>query len=434
MNNPYKTLMKNASLCRSGGANHEGGIGLAIELAKRVLDRLEEHGFEAYYVGGCVRDWLLQRPVHDIDICTNAHPGDVIRLFPDHVPTGLKHGTVSVKVEGQMFEVTTFRTEGKYEDYRRPAEVQFVSELRLDLERRDFTMNAMAMDRHQVLHDPFGGREDMEHRLVRAVGIPLERFQEDALRLLRGVRFASQLGFAIEDQTMLAMKQTAPLLAHIAVERIREELNKTLDSNAPEVGCQLLNETRLMAYAPEVEKLFILSKEHVWRLRHLQTLTQKWSLLLFAAKYSPAQSREVCQFLKMSKRETEAINGLVELLTRLQPQWDIPQAIEWGPLLLEVGWDTCNEFYLLLQACWWKERQSFSLQDLLDQYENMPVKTIKDLAITGLDLQVAIQKKPGEWIVRVLESLLRQTALHGLPNTPEALVEVAKKEVAQDEH
>ncbi|PSK10276.1 tRNA nucleotidyltransferase domain-containing protein, partial [Brevibacillus sp. NRRL NRS-603] len=148
----------------------------------------------------------------------------------------------------------------------------------------------------------------------------------------------------------------------------------------------------------------------------------------------PAQSREVCQFLKMSKRETEAINGLVELLTRLQPQWDVPQAIEWGPLLLEVGWDTCNEFYLLLQACWWKERQSFSLQDLLDQYENMPVKTIKDLAITGLDLQVAIQKKPGEWIVRILQSLLRQTALHGLPNTPEALVEAAKKEVAQDEH
>ncbi|MFS0916224.1 CCA tRNA nucleotidyltransferase [Brevibacillus sp. 179-C 1.1 NHS] len=407
---------------------------MAIELAKRVLDRLEEHGFEAYYVGGCVRDWLLHRPVHDIDICTNAHPSDVIRLFPDHVPTGLKHGTVSVKIEGQLFEVTTYRTEGKYEDYRRPVDVQFVSELRLDLERRDFTMNAMAMDRNQELQDPFDGRLDMEQQLVRAVGIPLERFQEDALRLLRGVRFASQLGFAIEEQTMLAMKKTAPLLAHIAVERVREELNKTIDSKAPEVGCRLLNETKLMAYAPAVEMLFQLSSEHVWRLKHLQTVIQKWSLLLFAANYTTAQSREVCQFLKMSKRDSEAICCYVDLLTRLRPQWDVPESIEWGPLLLEVGWDMCSELTILLQACWWKEKQSYLSQALVDQYEKMPVKTIKDLAITGLDLQVAIQKKPGEWIMRVLESLLRQTALHGLPNTPEALLDVAKKEVAQDEH
>lgn len=407
---------------------------MAIELAKRVLDRLEEHGFEGYYVGGCVRDWHLGRPVHDIDICTNAHPGDVIRLFPDHVPTGLKHGTVSVKIEGQLFEVTTYRTEGKYEDYRRPVDVQFVSELRLDLERRDFTMNAMAMDRNLLLQDPFGGRQDMEHKLVRAVGIPLERFQEDALRLLRGVRFASQLGFSLEEQTMLAMKQTAPLLAHIAVERVHAELNKTLDSAAPEIGCQLLKDTQLMAYSPLVQKLFEGSSEHFWRLKHLQTVMQKWSLLLYAASYSQAESREVCQFLKMSKRETEAISTYHHLLTRLCPQWDVPQPIEWGPLLLEIGFDTCSELVNILQACWWNDKHLFDTQAHVTQYEGMPVKTLKELAITGLDLQKAIKKKPGEWIFRCLEFLLKQTALHGLPNTPEALLEVAKKEVARDEH
>ncbi|MGF9817824.1 CCA tRNA nucleotidyltransferase [Brevibacillus agri] len=409
---------------------------MTLHLANRILETLEKHGFEAYYVGGCVRDWLLSRPVHDIDICTNAHPSDVIRLFPDHVPTGLKHGTVSVRIEGQFFEVTTYRTEGKYEDYRRPADVQFVSELRLDLERRDFTMNAMAMNRAKELQDPFGGRADIAQKLVRAVGEPLERFREDALRLLRAVRFAAQLGFSIEAQTLAAMQQTAPLLSHIAVERVREELNKMLASDSPQIGCALINETGLFGYAPGLQRLFRDAASEFWRAVHVESLAQKWSLLLYTARFTAAGSKAFCQSLRMSKRETETIVGFVELLERIQPKWDAPETVEWGQLLLDAGWDTCEQLAGILQSCWWKQpAQTHSLmQTLAEQYRAMPVKTMKELAVTGLDLQVALQKKAGEWIVHVLRALLVQTALHGLPNTPEALIEAAKKEVAQDEH
>ncbi len=404
------------------------------ELAVTILQTLEAHGFEAYFVGGCVRDWLLGRPVHDIDICTNAHPGDVIRLFPDHVPTGLKHGTVSVKMNGHFFEVTTYRTEGKYEDYRRPSDVQFVDELNLDLQRRDFTMNAMAMDLKNELQDPFNGREDLAQHLVRAVGIPEERFQEDALRLLRAVRFAAQLGFSIESKTLAAMKATAPYLSHIAVERVREELNKMLDSASPQQGCELLTKTKLFTHAPLLERLFERASKQAWRLVRLNQVTQKWSLLLYAAELGEEASRKVCQQVRMSKRETEEISTFVRLLHSLKPQWDSPSELIWGPILLEVGWETSCELARILQAIWWKDQRETFMEKVQKAFEKMPVKTVKELAVTGLDLQVALQKKPGEWIWRVLNHLLTQTALHGLPNTQEALIEAAKKEVARNEY
>lgn len=407
---------------------------MVVELANRVLETLEKNGFEAFFVGGCVRDWLLNRPVHDIDICTNAHPGDVMRLFPDHVPTGLKHGTVSVKMEKHLFEVTTYRTEGKYEDYRRPVDVQFVSELRLDLERRDFTINAMAMDRNRILQDPFDGSADLSSRLIRAVGNASERFQEDALRLLRGVRFAAQLGFSIEAETLLAMKETAPLLSHIAVERVREELNKIINSTGVELGCRLLCDTRLLAFSPRLESMFSRAGEQAWRLGQLVTAAQKWSLLMYASEYTHAEAKEVCTYLRMSNRDTEMIVGFVRLLGQLSVEWDHPGHVDWGQLLLAEGWDVCQELEVMLQACWSKHGAVHSAQSLAVVYEQMPVKKVKDLAVSGLDLQIALQKKPGEWIMRLLSVLLVKAALHGLPNTPEALIEFAKKEVADNEY
>lgn len=407
---------------------------MGYEQAVRILQRLEEHGFEAYFVGGCVRDWLLGRTVHDIDICTNAHPGDVISLFPDHVPTGLKHGTVSVKMDGRLFEVTTFRTEGKYEDYRRPSDIQFVSDLKLDLQRRDFTINAMAMDREKNLHDPFDGQTDLRHRLIRAVGDAAERFREDALRLLRAARFAAQLDFGIEEKTLAAMKETAPLLGRIAVERIRVELNKLLDSSYPQRGCQIVRETGLLRAMPLLQGMFGESCAEAWRLVHLRTLGQKWSLFLYTAGYSADDSRQVCQFLRMSKRETEEITFFVECLQQLQPQWDRPRKIAWGRLLLRAGLSVCSDVDGLLQACWWRQRDGSSTRDLLQTYDAMPVKTEKELAVNGRELQAALDKKAGEWITHVLHFLLEQAALHGLPNTREALIEAARNEVMRNEH
>jgi len=407
---------------------------VVYQIALRILQTLEENGYEAYFVGGCVRDWLLHRTVHDIDICTNAHPGDVMALFPDHVLTGLKHGTVSVRLEGLFFEVTTYRTEGKYEDYRRPSVVQFVSELRLDLLRRDFTINAMAMDRHRTLHDPFGGQEDLKKKQIRAVGEPVERFQEDALRLLRAVRFAAQLSFQIEPKTMAAMTQTAPLLAHIAVERVREEVNKMLYSAAPQWGCQLLCEAGLFVATPQLEKLFELGSKQAWRLIHVPELTQKWALLFYAAGYTLAEVKQVTTHLKMSKRESETLITLIDWLGMIRPDWDTPKKIEWRTLILDAGLVTSQEVNSLILAIWWQQREQVDEDELQRVYDSLPVKNAKELAVTGYDLQVALQKQKGEWIGRVLVSLLHQTAFEGLPNTPEALIAAAKKEVARNEY
>lgn len=407
---------------------------MVYEVALRILQTLEKNGYEAYFVGGCVRDWLLHRTVHDIDICTNAHPGDVMTIFPDHVLTGLKHGTVSVKLEGLFFEVTTYRTEGKYEDYRRPSTVQFVSELRLDLQRRDFTINAMAMDRHRRLHDPFDGQGDLKKKQIRAVGEAVDRFQEDALRLLRAVRFAAQLSFEIESKTMAAMKQTAPLLAHIAVERVREEVNKMLNSAAPQWGCQLLCETGLFVSTPLLQRLFHLGSKQAWRLPYVQELVHKWALLFYAAGYTLAEVKQVAAHLKMSKRETESLLTLLGWLEIIRPEWDAPKEIEWRTLLLEAGLAMSQEVYSLLLAIWWQQREQVDTEALRRAYDSLPVKTAKELAVTGYDLQVALKKHKGEWIGRVLVSLLHQTAFEGLPNTPEALIAAAKNEVARNEY
>ncbi|WP_139489135.1 CCA tRNA nucleotidyltransferase [Brevibacillus dissolubilis] len=406
------------------------------EQALAVLQTLEQHGYEAYFVGGCVRDWLLSHEVHDIDICTNALPGDIMNIFPGHIPTGLKHGTVTVKQGGLLFEVTTFRVEGEYEDHRRPSEVQFVTDIREDLARRDFTINAMAMDQHDRLIDPFHGQEDLQAGLIRAVGDPGTRFREDALRLLRAARFAARLGFEIEPQTVEAMGTTAPLLQHIAVERIREELIKLIDSEHPQVGIGYLRATQLLSAIPLLSRVFAeeRAESEAWRMLHLGSALQKWAFLLYTAGFHPEQAQAVTALLKMSKRETELIVRYVDILTHLSPKWDQPYEVEWGKLLLDFGWDVCLAVDMLLQAFWWRERDYRFSQRLISTYEQMPVKTLKELALTGHDLQQAFQRRAGDWIRLTLLALLEQAALHGLPNTREDLLAAAKKEVEAHEY
>ena len=186
-----------------------------------VLERLEDAGFAAYAVGGCVRDTLLGRPPGDWDVTTAARPEQVLTLFDGYaIPTGLKHGTVTVRAGEMHIEVTTFRADGTYTDHRRPDQVFFSDRLEEDLCRRDLTVNAMAMDRRGVLTDLYGGREDLEAGILRCVGEPERRFEEDALRILRTLRFAAVLGFSVEPRTDAALRVKAPLLRCIAPERI----------------------------------------------------------------------------------------------------------------------------------------------------------------------------------------------------------------------
>ena len=207
--------------------------------AAALLDTLHAAGYAAYAVGGCVRDSLLGRTAHDWDLCTSALPQQVMELFGAEqcIPTGLQHGTVTIKYGGQLYETTTFRTEGSYTDGRHPDAVQFVPDVREDLARRDFTINAMAYNEAEGLVDPFGGQKDLQDGLLRAVGEPQQRFTEDALRILRLYRFAARFGFALDAATARAARQLAPHLDCISAERIQEELAKLL--TAPQPGAYL---------------------------------------------------------------------------------------------------------------------------------------------------------------------------------------------------
>lgn len=223
---------------------------------KQIISRLEKADFEAYAVGGCVRDSILLRSPEDWDITTSAKPEEVKRLFSTTIDTGLQHGTVTVVIEKEGFEVTTFRLDGDYTDGRHPDRVAFTSSLTEDLRRRDFTINAMAYSEKRGLIDEFDGERDLEDGVIRAVGEAKERFSEDALRMLRAIRFAGQLNFKIADETFDAIKELSPNISKVSVERIAKELEKLLLSGNPEY-IALVYETGIFSViAPEVAMLF----------------------------------------------------------------------------------------------------------------------------------------------------------------------------------
>ena len=221
------------------------------EGAAELLDTLHRAGYAAYVVGGCVRDSLLGLTPHDWDLCTSALPQQVMELFGAQrcIPTGLQHGTVTVKQSGALYEITTFRTEGTYTDGRHPDEVHFVPDVREDLARRDFTINAMAYNEKEGLVDPFGGQADLQSGIVRAVGVPRQRFTEDALRILRLYRFAARFGFSIDPPTAQAAQELCAHLDCVSVERIEEELAKLLSAPAP---AAYLDKKILLVILPEL--------------------------------------------------------------------------------------------------------------------------------------------------------------------------------------
>lgn len=204
------------------------------EKVQYIIDALYDHGYEAYAVGGCVRDMILGKEPEDWDITTSAKPHEIKKVFRRTVDTGIMHGTVTVLLDKDHYEVTTYRIDGAYEDYRHPKEVSFTSDLEEDLKRRDFTINAMAYNPRDGIVDLFGGMDDLRNGLIRCVGNASERFEEDALRILRAIRFSAQLGFQIEKQTEEAIKEKAFLLKNISAERIRMELTKLLVSDNPD--------------------------------------------------------------------------------------------------------------------------------------------------------------------------------------------------------
>jgi tRNA nucleotidyltransferase (CCA-adding enzyme) len=223
-----------------------------------IMNKLSENGYKSYIVGGCLRDSILMRPIHDWDICTSAKPNEMLEIFKEFhvIETGIKHGTITIVLNENNYEVTTFRIDGNYNDNRHPDSVEFVNDITLDLSRRDFTINAMAYNLLEGLIDPFRGYQDLQNKIIKCVGNPSDRFQEDALRMLRAVRFSAQLDFIIEDKTYNAIKENKCLIKNISKERINAEIVKILMSDNP-VDIWKLKHVELMEIIiPYLDKCF----------------------------------------------------------------------------------------------------------------------------------------------------------------------------------
>ena len=223
-----------------------------------ILKIFNKNGYEAYFVGGCVRDYLLGEEFSDIDITTNALPEEVKKIFRKSIDTGIQHGTITILVNGEGYEVTTFRTEDEYTNHRAPEKVEFVSNLREDLDRRDFTINAMALDSNGKLYDYHKGESDLTCKVIKTVNNPNDRFYEDALRMLRAFRFSSKLGFEIEKDTLEAIKKNAELIKFVSIERIVNEFKKLLSGKGNLRSLELLLDSKLNTYIPFLEEIEII--------------------------------------------------------------------------------------------------------------------------------------------------------------------------------
>lgn len=250
-----------------------------------IVEKLKAAGYEAYFVGGSVRDAILGRSIHDVDIATSAYPEETKKVFTRTIDIGIEHGTVLVLHGNQEYEITTFRTEDVYVDYRRPSHVSFVRSLEEDLKRRDFTVNAFALSDEAQIIDLFAGLKDLEGKVLRAVGVAQERFNEDALRIMRGFRFAASLDFDFEEKTFKAMQETAPLLKKISVERIFIEFDKLLAADFWRKGLEKLIDTKAYQYLPELGDKGSCLKLLLDRLDPafcFQSSEQAWAMLLIA--------------------------------------------------------------------------------------------------------------------------------------------------------
>ena len=414
---------------------------------KLIIDTFYRSNFEAFMVGGCVRDILLGNLPKDYDITTSAKPEITISLFDKTIPTGLKHGTVTVLISNEPYEVTTYRTEGKYIDNRRPSSVDFVTDIKEDLSRRDFTINALAYNEKVGLIDYFNGTDDIKNKIIRCVGNADKRFKEDALRMLRAVRFSCQLNFDIEENTYTAIKNNYKLIKNISSERIRDELCKILISENPSKGLEILRDTKLLEIIlPEINALYNFSPKCTNHNRNVfaHTLkvidnTENDLLLRLSALFHdvgklntltplnngtfygfPGHCLEGSIMVKKILSRLRFDNNTIKVISKLIEHHLVlnatvmPTKYEVKMLLNEVGVDNINLLFSLQRADInsldnpriFLEKVRYT-ENLVNEIinKNEPL-TIKDLNISGGDLISNLNLKPGKILGDVLNHLL----------------------------
>ena len=378
-----------------------------------VIKKIQEAGYEAYFVGGSVRDRILKKPIADVDIATSAFPMEVKEIFPRTVDVGIEHGTVMVLFEGEGYEVTTFRTESTYQDYRRPDTVTFVRSLEEDLKRRDFTVNALAMNSEGELIDYFGGLKDIEKKIIKAVGSASERFHEDALRMMRGVRFVSQLNFSMETKTELAIKEHHALLEKIAVERIQVEFVKLLLGQGRQIGLRKMIETELYQFCPGLASKKV----------GLMTSTSAWTLLTYFIELPVSEIEHFLRNWKCSKKEIKhIIKERIAFDQRLESFWNKER-------LYQAGLDIALEVETLVDGF----QQESQLETVQELYEALPIKERQEMNVSGSDLITALKRPAGPWLGELLAKIEYQLLIGAIPNQQQAILEWALEAVKGEE-
>lgn len=432
---------------------------LLPENVHKIISTLQAHGYEAYAVGGCVRDSILGRTPEDWDITTSAMPEETKALFNKTFDTGIEHGTVTVLLDREGFEVTTYRIDGKYEDSRHPSEVTFTRNLRDDLLRRDFTINAMAYNDKDGLVDIFGGLEDLKQKNIRCVGNARARFSEDALRILRGVRFAAQLGFQIEDSTRQGMRELAPTLQNISAERIQVELIKMITSDRPELLRDAYELGITKIFLPEFDFLMTTTQEtphHMYTvgehtlhaMKNVRTdKVLRLTMLLHDMgkpalktmdengvahfKKHAAESEIISKkILKRLKFDNDTLNKVSKLV--FYHDYRMPATAKNVRRAMNIIGEDLFPYYMevrradvLAQSMYQREEKLKNLDEIEQLYEEITAAgqcvSLKDLAVTGRDL-IAAGIAPGKEIGNKLNELLNLVIEDPSQNTKENLL------------
>lgn len=434
------------------------------EKVKYIIDTLMEAGYEAYAVGGCIRDSILGRKPGDWDITTSARPMQVKQLFKKTIDTGIQHGTVTVMISGEGFEVTTYRIDGEYEDGRHPKAVRFTASLFEDLKRRDFTINAMAYNEKDGLVDAFFGRRDLEERVIRCVGNPKERFEEDALRMMRAIRFAAQLGFSIEEGTKDAIAELADNLSKVSAERIQVELVKLLVSNHPGEFMTAYETGLTRVFLPEFDAMIATpqnNKHHCYNVgKHTieavknsppDKVIRLTMLLHDVAKpvcksideegiyhfYGhPAKGAQMAkEILKRLKFDNDTIRKVCALIKSHDDMPPLePKAIRRA--IFRTGLEQYPALFAVKRADalgknqYQRAEKMAYIEGYQKLYEEILEKqqclTLKDLAVTGKDL-IEAGMKPGKELGETLEKLLEHVLEYPQDNQKEILINLIKK-------
>ncbi|UEG66809.1 CCA tRNA nucleotidyltransferase [Weissella hellenica] len=388
-----------------------------------ILETIEAAGYEAYFVGGSVRDTLLNKPIHDVDIATSAYPEEIKRIFQRTVDTGIDHGTVMILDHGTGYETTTFRTESTYTDFRRPDEVTFVRSLTDDLKRRDFTVNALALTKTGEVIDLFGGVADLNEKVLRAVGKAEERFHEDALRMMRAVRFAAQLDFKIDDETLAAISANAALLANIAIERINIEFTKLMQGPAASYGLVELIKSGLNKYMPMLGNSDRDLAALALLLQQGQPVTdnQAWTLLAFELGLNPEATG---RFLKAWKQPNDMIQ-IAKASVAVMNDLRAKDVDDWQLYQTKSAISTTLAVIKLSEL-------HVDVNRLAERYQALPIKDKKALAINGSELVKELQLAPGPLFGKILANLEYQVVMGQVSNDKEMLLRAAVEFVQKE--